>query len=87
MSDLISRKALIQEIEPMLTWELLAKINKMPAVGAVPVANGRRIKYYAGIPYQPWHCSVCGLRAYYIHQHAVREVYLCPCCGAIMDLE
>lgn len=32
MSDLISRKALLQEIEPLLTWELLAKINKMPAV-------------------------------------------------------
>ena len=38
---LIDADALIQEIEPELTWSLLAKINSMPTVDAVPVIRCR----------------------------------------------
>ena len=86
MDDLISRKALIQEIEPMLTWELLNKINKMPAVDAAPVVHGRWVEWWP-----PKHmiftgeemlyrCSQCDAK--YADKENMR---FCPNCGARMD--
>ena len=78
MSDVISRKDLIQEIEPLLTWEMLAKINKMPAVDAVPVVHGRwmPMKRYRS----EYVCSECG------DMWPDFKSDYCPNCGARMDL-
>lgn len=91
MDDLISRKALLEDINAaagnnfmgtMVAGTLSRFVKKQPAVDAVPVVHGKWIAYLDGehlMPERYYKCSVCGDKG-----HRFRRNY-CPECGAKMD--
>ena len=88
MSDLIDRKSLIKSIWLSdRTVDICQKIERAPAVDAVPVVHGRwRFRSNAhnikrSGDYEEWYeCTACGLSSDGPHKY-------CPDCGAKMDGE
>lgn len=89
--DLISREALLKEVESRIMWSLsynaiCEAIQIAPAVDAVEVVHGRWIEhqnycqgFYESTDYK---CSVCGLERDWLG-----GVNYCPNCGSKMDLD
>lgn len=94
MNDLISREALIKEMEhgkhpefydgqDIANWQMQC-IENAPAVDAEPVRHGKWIKgdYVCGD--NEWKCSVCGETEW---RGSADWMKFCMYCGAKMDLE
>lgn len=87
MSDLISRRALLNAINKMDAEYGLSFTRNMgatviynaPAVDAVPVVHGRWKLIFRG----NYECSVCGCIPYYAGN--INTLNYCPHCGAKMD--
>lgn len=92
MGDLIYReeavKALIANIDDVA--EAFIRLEKLPAVDAVPVVHGRWVKMTGMMPpeyHGHYECSECqwhlkGLRNSWTREE---ELSYCPGCGARMD--
>ena len=86
---IIDADELLQEIEPELTWEMLAKINALTEADAKPVVHGLWIavdsSYWRWTPsggvsvaHITYRCNRCG-------RGSITQSKYCPNCGAQMD--
>lgn len=73
---LIDAEALIQDSEDILTWEMLARINKAETIEAEPVRHGRWMNLEPEIGLME--CNLCG------HKILRAPCNYCPSCGAKM---
>lgn len=107
MKELIERDAAIEalgecpynwnddpeEIQAVNDWEdMRTKLEKLPAVEAVPVRHGRWIKMTGMMPpeyHGHYCCSECGWHLKGLRNSWTREEEMpyCPNCGAKMDGE
>lgn len=76
---IIDADELLQEIEPELTWKMLAKVNAMIEADAKPVIHGQWISAFDEIL-----CSVCKRSWNYTYNDTNTFNY-CPNCEAQMD--
>lgn len=95
MPEYISREALIQDAEDVLTWPMLDRINRQPAADVQPVVHAHW-KHDESNDRAYDYCSACGcgtMRRTYGYNPDGREYMTeqsysyCPRCGARMDLD
>lgn len=98
MDDLISRKALLEDINAaagndfmgtMVAGTLTRFVKKQPAVDAEPVVHGRweAMHYEGGIldGANCERCSNCGWDRFFDEPEIKSVFRYCPKCGALMD--
>ena len=94
MADLISRAAAVRALASSNGdyLDALERLEKIPAVDAVPVVHGRWVKMTGMMPpeyHGHYECSECGWHMKGLRNSWTREEEMtyCPNCGALMNEE
>ena len=94
MKDLIERDAAIEALTQSADYiaDAMERLERVPAVEAVPVRHGRWVKMTGMMPpeyHGHYCCSECGWHMKGLRNSWTREEELsyCPKCGAKMDGE